>query len=261
MIRVLTLNLRFGLADDGPNGWECRKQVFPEFFETHAADFIAFQEANDFQAEFLKNLLKDHHCIGQRKPAPPFWQDNLIFYRKSWQCIQQHHFYLSSTPSVPSRWAKSLWARQCIIGVFQKQDRTLIFATTHLDFDAEVQVQSAELILRRLAGISPQMPAILVGDFNALPESSCGLALTGRLTEKPVQSPCFQFAFKPPYPATHHGFTGKKEGRHIDWVLHRGGLVLIESRVIQEPVHGIFLSDHYPVSGIFKMAEPGTSDA
>ena len=260
MIRVLTLNLRFGLADDGPNSWNCRKQVFPEFFETHDADLIAFQEANDFQAEFLKDLLKDYHCIGQRSPAPPFWQDHLIIYRKDWDCILRDHFYLSPTPSVPSRWAKSLWARQCIIGVFQKKGHALIFGTTHLDFDAEVQVQSARLILKRIAGISETMPAILVGDFNALPESTCGLALTGQLAEKPVHGPCFRLAFKPPYPATHHGFTGKKEGPHIDWILHRGSLIPVESRVIQEPVRGIFLSDHYPVCGIFKMADADTSD-
>ena len=260
MIRVLTLNLRFGLADDGPNSWNCRKQVFPEFFETHAADLIAFQEANDFQAEFLKALLRDYHCIGQRTPAPPFWQDNLIFYRKDWNCIRQERFYLSSTPAVPSRSAKSLWARQCIIGVFQKEGHTLIFATTHLDFDAEVQVQSAKLILQRITGISETMPAILAGDFNAVPGSSCGLALTGQLAEKPVQGPCFQLAFKPPYPATHHGFTGRKQGPHIDWILHRGGLIPVESQVIQEPVHGIFLSDHYPVCGIFKMADSDASN-
>ena len=83
MLSVLTLNLRFGLADDGPNGWDYRKDSFPYFFEKHRKDFIGLQEANDFQTDFIDNILNDYNFIGKRNPAPSFWQNNIIFYKKN----------------------------------------------------------------------------------------------------------------------------------------------------------------------------------
>jgi len=118
--RIMTLNLRFGRAEDGPNSWDNRKQRFIAFFEAHRPDFIGMQEVNDFQIDFLKKLLTEYHFIGQRSPAPDYWQDNLIFYKKEWKCGFHKRFFLSHTPSVPSRFAESKWPRQCVIGIFEK---------------------------------------------------------------------------------------------------------------------------------------------
>jgi hypothetical protein len=46
---------------------------------------MTFQEANDFQIDFLAECLPDYDFIGQRHPAPPFWQNNVIFYRAPWK--------------------------------------------------------------------------------------------------------------------------------------------------------------------------------
>ncbi|MEJ2658898.1 MAG: hypothetical protein P8012_17210 [Desulfobacterales bacterium] len=85
----MTLNLRFGLADDGPNNWQYRKKGFPVLFDAYPTDFFGFQEANDFQIDYLDNILKEYHYIGKRSPSPSFWQNNVIFHKKSWACI--HH--------------------------------------------------------------------------------------------------------------------------------------------------------------------------
>ncbi len=79
MISVLTLNLRFGLADDGPNSWQYRKKVFPFLFEKYRTDFIGFQEANDFQTDFLNGMLTEYDFIGKCSPSLSFWQDSIIF--------------------------------------------------------------------------------------------------------------------------------------------------------------------------------------
>ena len=92
-ISVFTLNLRFGLADDGPNSWKFRKKGFPDLLNEFLSDFMAFQEVNDFQGNFLERLLDGYYYIGKRKPAPRFWQNSLIFYESSWQCIGWEHFF------------------------------------------------------------------------------------------------------------------------------------------------------------------------
>jgi len=72
MPSVLTLNLRFGLAADGPNGWRHRKDCFPSFLEKYRKDFIGLQEANDFQTDFISKILTDYNFYWQEKSCAIF---------------------------------------------------------------------------------------------------------------------------------------------------------------------------------------------
>ena len=123
MISVLTLNLRFGLADDGPNNWQYRKKVFPHLFEKYRPDFIGFQEVNDFQTDFLNGMLTEYDFIGKRSPSPSFWQDIIIFYKKTWTCVYREHFFLSPTPTIPSRFRGKPLAETMYHGYVQKRQQ------------------------------------------------------------------------------------------------------------------------------------------
>jgi len=250
LISVLTLNIRFGLAGDGANSWQYRKKTFPSLLNKYCNDFVGFQEANDFQIDFLKKILTEYNCVGQRDPAPPFWQNNIIFYKKPWQCTYCEHFFLSPTPVVPSRSRKSRWPRQCTLGVFKNNDCRLICINTHFDFNSAVQVESARLIMDRLTLLPADLPVILFGDFNSTPSSSCHAFFTGACQTGKPGRPFFKNVFKKPFPATHHGFTGDMKGDHIDWILYSGRLALKSCVVIQCPVDGLYPSDHFPVRAL-----------
>ena len=252
MLSILTLNLRFGLADDGPNSWQYRKKCFPSLFEKYRADFIGFQEANDFQIGFLNKILTEYDLIGRRSPSPFFWQDNIIFYKKTWTCIYREHFFLSPTPTVPSRFRESLWPRQCTIGMFKNGDRKLICVNTHFDFDASVQIKSAKLIMERLSHLPSEVPVIIIGDFNALPLSPCHNIFTGHKQKTEAKRGYFRNAFKKPFPGTQHGFTGDLNRDHIDWILYRGKIAKKDYIVIQDTIDGIYPSDHFPLYATFQ---------
>jgi len=252
MFSVMTLNLRFGLADDGPNSWYYRKHCLPYLFSQYRPDFIALQEANDFQIDFLNQLLAAYDFIGKRSPAPPSWQDNIIFYQKTWECNYHEHFFLSSTPHIPSRFKQSRWPRQCTIGMFTKGDRKIICVTTHLDFERSVQMDSAKLILKQLSNLPHNLPAILTGDFNATPSSSCHMIFTGQDMRHKIEGPCLKNVFEDPFPGTFHGFRGEINGDHIDWILYRGGIIPEDRKVIRKKYAGIYPSDHFPVYASFE---------
>lgn len=250
MFSVITFNLRFGLANDGPNNWDTRKKLFPALFEKYQADFIGFQEANDFQADFLKEILNEYKMIGERRPAPRFWQNNLIFYRSAWECIHKEHFFLSPTPDIPSRSRNSRWPRQCTVGVFEKSAYRLICVNTHFDFDARVQSQSAEIIMQRLSRLPGDLPAVITGDFNADPSRACHKVFTGEASAG--AGFYFKNAFAPPFPGTYHGFTGKTDGGHIDWILYRGQIFPEHTAVIRDADESIYPSDHFPLRASFR---------
>jgi endonuclease/exonuclease/phosphatase family metal-dependent hydrolase len=240
-LRVMSLNLRFGLADDGPNNWASRCVAYPELLRQHTCDFYAFQEANDFQINYLAGLLKDYEMIGQRDPAPRFWQNNVIFHRRQWRCLDHHHFYLSDTPDLPSQFSRSKWPRQCTIGTFAQAGCRLTVLNTHFDFEADVQRRSAVLICKRLDALTPAWPAVLMGDLNAGPHSSCLDIFT-------EPSAGFCSALCPPPAGTHHRFTGRALGDAIDWILYRGALQVRDAQVITDRYCGYYPSDHFPLT-------------
>ena len=245
-ITVLSLNLRFGLADDGPNAWPKRKPALLELLQRQPADFFCFQEANDFQISEIQAHLQNHDVIGQRTPAPPFWQNNVIFYHSSCRCVDRNHFFLSPTPTVPSRFRDSRWPRQCSIGWFQCRGRTIACANTHLDFDPEVQRRSAAIILDHLSTPRADVPTLVAGDFNATPQSECYRVFAEAGFQKAGPRKCA---------GTYHGFTGKTNGECIDWILYRGGLVSVRTEVIRDCYKGRYPSDHFPVRAEFSWSD------
>jgi endonuclease/exonuclease/phosphatase family metal-dependent hydrolase len=254
-ISVMSLNLRFGLADDGPNGWVHRKESVVRLFRKRSPDFIATQEGNHFQVDFLTKSLPEYNHIGRRRPAPGFWQDNVLFYKKTVACTNEVHFFLSETPRVPSRSFGSRFPRQATLGLFDINGQSLICVDTHFDFDPPAQMGAARVIVQQLALQDDRAPTILLGDFNATPDSPCYQWLTGKDAEG-KEGPGFRETFAAPYPGTHHGFTGKPTGDHIDWILFRGPLQLLDSQVLQEPVNGVHPSDHFPVTAVFQLRQP-----
>lgn len=244
-IRIFCLNLRFGRADDGLHDWEHRKLAYPRLLRYFQSDFYAFQEAMDFQIAFLHSLLREYDVIGQRMPAPDYWQNNVIFYHRSWNCLDSRHFYLSDTPDKPSKFDQSQWPRQCTMGIFEHRDTCINMATTHFDFDPDVQKKSALLILEQLNQLPTEKPAIIMGDFNAGAQSSCIEALT-------VNPGNFKSALWPPNMGTHHQFSGVAKEGPIDWILYRGSLAKQDAQVVTLPVEGIYPSDHFPLTASFK---------
>jgi len=219
---VMTLNLRFGLADDGENSWENRKHLWPEIFKRYPADFLGIQESNHFQTEFLIRNLSDHHFIGWHNPSKERWQSNLIFYHKTWECLKNNHYFLSPTPDIESKMPGSKWPRQCVIGLFQNASSRIIIANTHFDFTESVQEKSAALVIKFLSEFPKDCPVIITGDFNSNP---------GSKAHKVFQANGFAEVFDDHPSTTFHKFIGEASRKHIDWILYRGNIKIIHKKI------------------------------
>lgn len=246
-ITVMTVNLRFGLAEDGDNSWDNRKKAYPVLFKTHDPDFIGVQEANDFQTAYLAGMLENYSYIGERissaDTSSDTWQDNIIFFKKPWACRSYKHYFLSDTPETQSKFPESQWHRQCTIGQFENNDKCLVHVNTHFDFASTVQEKSADLIIRLLKDFPSDVPTIITGDFNTSPDSA---------TYALFMEQGFKDLFENHHSSTFHGFTGHDLGGHIDWILFKGGLKGVDHQIIHDPFNDIYPSDHYPVKSVFE---------
>jgi len=243
---VMSLNLRFGRAEDGPDNWKSRQGRYKSFFKKYTPDFIGMQEANDFQVDFFKQLLEGYGVIGRRAPAPDHWQDNVIFFNKEWKCNYAKRFFVSSTPSKESSLPGSKWPRQFVVGEFVNGNRSLVLVNTHFDFESSVQKKSARIVLRELSeNQHPDHPVVITGDFNADPDSPA-------YREFVIENG-FKEVYEGEYTSTYHGFTGTPRGDHIDWILFRGPIEAVEKDLITESFNGGYPSDHFPVLARFKI--------
>jgi len=241
---IITMNLRFGLADQGENAWKNRKYFFPKLLDRYPFDFLGTQESNHFQTRFLHQILENCHYIGQYNLSKKGWQNNIIFYKKQWRCLDHQHYFLSQTPERESKFLDSDWPRQCTIGVFAYQSCKLIHVNTHFDFKETVQKKSADLILKLLSAYPENLPIIITGDFNAHP---------GKGAYQAFKENGFSEVFDRNHTFTFHEFTGQGKHNHIDWILYRGPLKLIDKKIIRDSFEGKFPSDHFPVAARFEI--------
>ena len=131
--------------------------------------------------------------------------------------------------------------------MFKKDHRRLICVNTHFDFDPFVQARSACLVLEFLDRFPPGLPRMIVGDFNSDPGAPAHRLFLSRGLDE---------VFSGRQVTTFHGFTGEDTGRHIDWILFKGGLRLDSARVVTDDFSGRFPSDHYPVLAGFLDPSP-----
>ena len=74
---VMTMNLRFCLAEDGENSCQNREVLFSEALKRYPANFPGIQESNHFQPRFLIKHLCGHDVIGWRNPDKERWQSKV----------------------------------------------------------------------------------------------------------------------------------------------------------------------------------------
>lgn len=251
-LTVMTMNLRFGLAQDNDNGWGHRKPMVEEILTKYPADFLGFQEANHFQTKFLIHTLSRYRVLGWHNKAIDHWQSNLIFCHPSWVCRKHRHYFLSDTPDETSRLPGSQWPRQCVIGWFQREQDQILVGVTHFDFESSVQEKSGHLVLSFLSEFPSGLPLVIMGDFNANPGSKAHAFFC---------SQGFEDVFAREKAPTFHGFTGRDTEDQIDWILFRGGLIPVFHHRIKDSFSGRFPSDHFPVRAGFDWPQrPGRSE-
>ncbi|OGP82491.1 MAG: hypothetical protein A2Y95_04835 [Deltaproteobacteria bacterium RBG_13_65_10] len=268
--RVLTFNL-LGSWDrrDGAE-WEERQDRVASVIEQSAPDLAGLQEVTATQRATLDAKLPDLRRVPVHPPlGTPIAESedalNTIFYRPSrFRYEDGGIFWLGADPARPSLdWDAAFprcatWTRL----TDQADGGQLLFISTHLDHESgRARFESAVLIQNFLllthAKPVPEVPAILVGDFN----SDASLGIHHRFLQGP---PPFLDAWQethsgpraPFTDGTFHDFTGKplSDVGRIDWILSTGLLRPIEASIVDSAVGGRYPSDHFPVLALFSRA-------
>ena len=105
MIKLLSFNIRYGLADDGENHWERRKSLVIDRIRAFDPDLLGLQECrDDSQSAFMKANLQEYDFLGVPRGGESVTAPEMapILIKKSaFQIKQWEVFWLSETPNIP----------------------------------------------------------------------------------------------------------------------------------------------------------------
>ncbi|MFT3894498.1 MAG: endonuclease/exonuclease/phosphatase family protein [Anaerolineales bacterium] len=180
MRKIMTFNIRYGLADDGENRWDNRKRLVIERIKSFDPDIIGMQECrDDFQAKFVQSQLPEYEFYGVHRAhegETALEMAPILFKRNVFQLKQKGYFWLSETPNVvgSKSWGAVL-PRTTVWVEFIHIDSgdSLFFVNTHFDYEPSALLDSARVLKGWISQNVKDKPVIVTGDFNADKASSC----------------------------------------------------------------------------------------
>jgi len=249
-LRLVTFNLRYGTADDGPNRWELRREFALDEVGALAPDVLALQEALDFQVAEVIARFPYLQVLGEHRDGGTQGEfSGLLIDTRRLEIVQWGEFWLSETPDVVASrgWDAALprmavWARL----KDREQGREFLAFGTHFDHRGTIaRLESARLIVERANHLSGAgaLPVALLGDFNAAEASPPSDAF---------RAAGYVDSFRERHPdathvATFHAFSGASDGSKIDFVWLSPGWI-VRAASIERPRRGAQCpSDHDPV--------------
>ncbi|MBI2433958.1 MAG: endonuclease/exonuclease/phosphatase family protein [Candidatus Hydrogenedentes bacterium] len=261
-LKLMTFNVRYGTADDGPDAWEHRRDLLVETIRNADPGILGTQECLEFQAEYIQQQLPEYRWIGMGRDTGALGEMTALFYKKSVLApVEMGHFWLSEKPEEPGSvsWDSSLtrmvtWAR-----FYHRREHTFFTVfNTHFDHKGVVaREESAKALAKRTKDFSTDDPVIVLGDFNSVAETS---KPWDTLREAGFKDAWLEAKEKAGPETTWSGFGKEPQqtGPHrIDWILTRGPIQVERAEIITINKAGRYPSDHFPVTAMLALkAEP-----
>lgn len=275
-LSVMSFNIRFGTAPDGPDHWDRRRTIALETIASRAPDILCLQEALRFQIDDLRAAFPHYGETGSGRDDGKSAGEHctILFDAARFRLDRSGDFWLSDTPDLPgsTSWGNQItricsWARLVELPgpVSRPGGRAFMVFNTHLDHQSEPsRRRSVELIAARILTLAgPREPVILAGDFNCGEDSPALRFLTGRApraVDEPGPGPGLTARWKGlvdtfravrPDEAevgTYHAFKGTTTGDKIDFILASREVRVRSAEIVRDHRGGRYPSDHFPVT-------------
>lgn len=257
-LRVMSFNIRYGSADDGPDHWDVRRDTVVATIADFAPDLLGTQETLQFQADYLRNKLDGYSYFGRSRMKTPNEHCGIFYKTERFTWLAGGHFWLSETPEIPESksWDSSLprMASWVLLNDTRRESSpAILFVNTHFDHrGTEARQKSAQLLrqrIERLQAAAAEPLTILTGDFNTSDDSPPYQALA---QDNPHLIDPYRVLHPQwtPEEGTFNGFADRKTGPKIDWILADPRLKPHSADIERRTFSGRNASDHYAITAV-----------
>jgi len=245
-MKIVTFNIRCDYNQDGNNSFQFRQPLIIEKINKEKPDIICFQEVLPHVATWLKETFLDYYMIGIGRSEDYKDEQVTIAYKKdSFNLMDFHTFWLSPAPYTPgSRYKiQSICPRTCAAATFQLLNTSTVFRVynTHLDHESsDARMLALSQIQRYISKDNEitELPCILLGDFNAEPDSPEIIEWNKNAGLIDLTS-CL--------PVTYHEFGQVEKFEKIDYIYISTDMQDNGIESWTDCNNQIYLSDHYPI--------------
>ena len=250
-MKIVTFNLRCVWDGDEINGFVHRMGMIWDKINQEKPDVIGFQEVVPKTLEALKCIMPEYDFVGHGRNKDYSGEGLYTAVRKStMELIASETFWIGPDPYEPgSRFEdQSFWPRTCVMTQIMDKDNGKNFRLYNLHLDHIIEnarVEGMECVWGQMQMNNKKryLPSIVLGDFNAEADdlSLAFCKQTGELWEVTGD-----------IPYTFHDFGRGVEGdpgKKIDYIFVTKEFLPEVKKVEawEDCLHGIYLSDHYPV--------------
>ncbi|MEG1943577.1 MAG: endonuclease/exonuclease/phosphatase family protein [Angelakisella sp.] len=270
-LKVMSFNMKHDTFSHGKNSWSKRAILVERVIRQNSPDIIGTQELTAACLADIHLLLPEYSYVGEGRGGGTNGEFSAIFFRTDrFSLLSEETFWLSRTPFEPSRAWFALFPRICTTCRLQSKDSGAVFQiyNTHLDHISYLaRVNGLKLIVTRIMErqkTDGQIPVVLMGDFNATPNSktlrSWQKALLGTEQWAPTNSSYNMLTQSTTgdFGRSYHGFKGTVSGNPIDYIFTSKDIALRAVEIRHDNFSSRFPSDHYPVIAELELTSPQT---
>lgn len=246
-LRLLTFNIRYDVAHDGPNRWPHRKHLALDLVRRVGPDIVGFQEVLPHQRWDLEQGLTDYRLVGRGRETDAGGEQCAVGFRPEIELLECETFWLSPTPEQPGSvgWDAML-TRICTRTRLLYQGQEISVFNAHFDHHGQTAPgHSAAMLLQRMRGLDH--PYVLMGDFNSTPGSEALRILRTVLRDSYAELHGDDSA------GTYHEYGTLGRPTRIDYLMMSPHWEILECQILSQQA-GPFPSDHFPVLGRYRLA-------
>ena len=252
-MKIMSFNVRADSILDPHNRWKNRSELVYKVIRNYNCDIIGMQEVTEkMYSDIVSEFIDEYSIIGMGRSKKCFNERNNILIQNKYKLINEETFWLSKTPNKTgsSIWY-SLFPRICTTAIVEVEpNKKIRIYNTHLDC---LLPSAREYGLKRIGEYigrcyeNDKLPCILMGDFNAVPNSKVITKFSeGLYTDKKFIA--VQEIDKDIYNyTTMSHFKGKTKGMHIDYIFVSEEFDIKNVEIIRYQERDKYPSDHYPI--------------
>ena len=251
-LRVMSFNIRLGVANDGENRWDLRKELVVKTIREYNPDLLGLQEVFPMQEEYLRENLPEFTYYGRSRLVDPKEGEacSVMFKKDRFDITEKTTFWLSETQSVPGSksWDSSLPRIANMVKLTDKLagDKKLIFINTHFDHRGKIaREEAAKIIKTRVNDFKKGTRVVIAGDFNSGEGSKAYRSLVGGNL---IDTFRIAHPIRTEEESTFTAWNGRLIGNRIDWVLCSSNFRVLSAKINRTHENGRYPSDHYPVT-------------
>ena len=251
-LRVMSFNIRLGVANDGENRWDLRKELVVKTIREYNPDLLGLQEVFPMQEEYLRGNLPGYAYYGRSRLVDPKEGEacSIMFKKDRFDITEKTTFWLSETQSVPGSksWDSSLPRIANMVKLTDKLagDKKLIFINTHFDHRGKIaREEAAKIIKTRVNDFKKGTRVVIAGDFNSGEGSKAYRSLVGGNL---IDTFRIAHPIRTEEESTFTAWNGRLIGNRIDWVLCSRNFQIDSAGIDRSNDNGQYPSDHYPVT-------------